>query len=186
MRALIGCSSVIALIAFIIGFAVSLFISEATWTERLMMAGMPAAIAFIAAFLLSIRDFTRHHTVMRTVRGHLLACSDTSDEHFLSSRPCDDAALLVETRKAISRFFDVPAVKVGRNVHLLRDLHVDKLEPSFQFYVVDSVISSQSVEPKPFAFAMVGLESIDDLTKAIRKVLNGFDSKNPTEDAHEA
>ncbi|MEI8373140.1 MAG: hypothetical protein WCJ35_09955 [Planctomycetota bacterium] len=90
----------------------------------------------------------------------------------MSSRPCNDAALLLETREAISRFFDVPAVKVGRDVHLIHDLHVDKMEPSFQFYVVGSVIAAHPLAPRSFGFAMAGLVSIDDLTHAIRKVLD--------------
>ncbi|NOX54420.1 MAG: hypothetical protein GXP27_08250 [Planctomycetes bacterium] len=104
----------------------------------------------------------------------------------MSSRPTPDAALLLETRRAISRFFDVPAEKIARDVHLVNDLHVEKLEPSFQCYVVTLVIASQSVELKPFRFTMAGLESIDDLTEAIRKVLDGFDRKTCTEDEHQA
>lgn len=175
MRFLIYCSGAIALVAFVIGFAVSLFVHDASWTERLIMATMPAAITFVAVLLLASRDYAKHSATMRFVRNHLLAAADTTDDEFVSFRPFDAPALLLETRKAISRFFDVPTGKINRDVRLIHDLHVNKLEPAFQLYVVDSVIASQQIVPKPFGFTMAGLETIDDLTDAIRAVLDRFD-----------
>jgi hypothetical protein len=181
MRFLIGCSGAIALVVLIIGFAVSMLVSDATWTERLIIAGTTSGIAFAAAFLLFTRDSCRYSATMRTVRRGLLAKTDTPDEHFVSLRPSVDAILLLEIRNAISRFFDVPAVKVARDLHLIHDLHVDKLDPSFQFYVVDSVVASRSVKSQPFWFAMTGIETIDDLSEAIRKVLDGLNRNAQTE-----
>ncbi|MBN2294364.1 MAG: hypothetical protein JXM70_18190 [Pirellulales bacterium] len=174
MRFLIGCSGAIAFIVFIIGFVVSLFVGEATWTERITVGAMPAAVVFIVVLLLFMRDSARQSASIRSTRNHLLACGDKSDDIFISSFSTDNALLLLETRKAIAQFFDVPTSKIARDVHLIDELHVDRLEPSFQFYVVNSVIASQPVEPKPFAFDMAGLESIDDLAYAIRKVIDGL------------
>ncbi|MFN3149753.1 hypothetical protein [Bremerella sp.] len=112
---------------------------------------------------------------MRAVRHALLAGDDTSEFDFVSLRPFDDATLLLETRVAIARFFDVPTTRINRDVQLVDDLRVDKLEPFFQFSVVKSVIASQRIEPEPFGFSMAGIETIDDLTAAIRHVINGFD-----------
>ncbi len=136
MHFLIGCSGAFALVAFVIGFAVSLFVRDATWTDRLTMAVLPAALTFVAVLLLSSRDSVQHSSTMQSVRSALLAGDDTSDDDFVSSRPFENATLLLETRKAISRYFDVPTVKVSRGVRLIHDLHVDKLERSFQFFVV--------------------------------------------------
>lgn len=186
MRFLIGCSGVLSLVAFAIGFAVSLFIRDATWTDRLMMAGMPAVITFVAALLLSNRDSAEHSRTVQSVRNAVLAGDDTSDDDFVSSRPSKDATLLLETRQALSRFFDVPTGKIGRHIRLIHDLQVDKLQPSFQFYVVDSVIASQRVELQPFGFSMAGLETIDDLTDAIRHVLDDFDRNTDNQGKPEA
>lgn len=172
MRLLIGCSGAIALVAFVIGLAASAFASGATWADRVTMVAVPTTITFVAALLLFARDSARHSSTMRKVRTYLLARNDSTDEQFVSSRPCDDAPLLLETRKAISRFFDVPTVKVGRDVRLIHDLHVDNLEPSFQLYVVDSLVASRTLAPRSFGFTMAGLVSIDDLAGAIRKVLD--------------
>jgi len=174
MRFLIGCSGAIALVAFVIGLAASASASGATWAERVTMVAVPSTITFVAAFLLFARDSARHRSTMHKVRAYLLSCNDSTDEQFVSSRPCDDAPFLLETRKAISHFFDVPTVKVGRDVRLIHDLHVDRLEPAFQFYVVDFVVASRTLAPRPFMFTMAGVTSIDDLTQAIRKVLETF------------
>ena len=42
MRLLIGCSGAIALVFFVIGFAGALFARDASWSERLFIAAMPA------------------------------------------------------------------------------------------------------------------------------------------------
>jgi len=172
MRLLIGCSGAIALGAFVIGLAASAFVRGATWADRVTMVAVPTTITFVAALLLFARDSARHSSTMRKVRTYLLARNDSTDEQFVSSRPCDDAPLLLETRKAISRFFDVPTVKVGRDVRLIHDLHVDNLEPSFQLYVVDSLVASRTLAPRSFGFTIAGLVSIDDLAGAIRKALD--------------
>lgn len=174
MRLLIGCSGAIALVFFVFGFAGSLFARDASWSERLFIAAMTAGTAFVAALLLFHRDSVQHGTTVLLVRESLLARRDTTDDDFLASRPTDQAQLLLETRKAIARFFDVPAEKVGRDVLLIRDLHVDKLEPAFQFLVVHAVIDSQKVTPQPFGFSMADLETLDDFATAIRKVLDRF------------
>jgi hypothetical protein len=185
MRFLIGCSGAFALVAFIIGFTVSLFVRDASWMDRLTMAITPAVIAFVAVLLLASRDSAKHSATMRSVRNNLLAGVDTSDDDFISSRPFDDATLLRKTREAISRFFDVPTDKIRRDVELIHELHVDKLEPSFQFYVVEAVIASHEIEPKPFRFSMAGLETIDDLAEAIRNVLDGLDRNTDNQDKPE-
>jgi hypothetical protein len=168
------CSGALALVFFVIGFAGSLFVRDGSWSERLLVAGITAGMAFAAAVLLSSRDLVQHAATRGSVRKDLLARGDTTDDDFVSSRPTDQIGLLLETRKAIARFFDVPAEKVDRDIHLIRDLHVDKLEPAFQFFVVQAIIASQQVRPQPFGFSMADLVTLDDFTTAIRKVLDGF------------
>ena len=141
---------------------------------------MSSAIAFVATFLLAARDLSQSSVAIRNVRAHMLACDDSSEEHLLSFHPYDDAALLLETRIATSRFFDVPCAKIHRDVHFIDELHVDKFDPSFHFSVVDSGIASQPVNPKGFWFAMAGLDLIDDLTQAIAIALGDFDRDGPT------
>jgi hypothetical protein len=185
MRLLIGCSAALALVVFMIGFVVSLFVRDASWLDQLTLAGMPAIITFAAALFLFSRDSAKHAATMRSVRNSLLSHPDTNDDLFLSPRSFDNTGLLLQTRTAIARFFDVPPEKIARTVRLIDDLHVDKLEPSFQFFVVESVIARQNIEPKPFTFSMAGLDTIDRLAMAIQDVLDGFNQfpDNDTRDA---
>ncbi len=174
MRLLIVCSGTMALAAFAIGFVVSLFVRDASWLDRLTMAAMPGVITFAAALLLFHRDSSKRAATMRSVRSSLLAHPDTTDDLFLSPRSYVNFALLLETRTAIALFFDVRPEKIGRDVRLIDDLHVDELEPWFQLYVVDAVIATQTIEPKRYAFSMADIESIDELTTAIHAVLDSF------------
>jgi hypothetical protein len=173
MRQLMGCSGAIALLAFVVGLAVSLFVVDAGWIDRLMVAAGVSMAAFIAAFVLSSDDAAQHAATVQAVRTRLLVAADSSEEQFLASRPYDDTQLLLETRKAIARFFDVPDTKIPRDVHLLDDLQVDRLDPSFWFHVVNSVVVAQHATPTPFTFNIAGLQSIDELARAIEKVLDG-------------
>ncbi|WP_339729515.1 hypothetical protein [uncultured Gimesia sp.] len=171
MRALLVNSGILALVPFLIGFVISLFIRELTWGERLPMAIIPAFCTFVAAFLLGNRDYARYSSTMKNVRNYLLACNDSTDEHFLSCKPYEDDSLLLETRNAISQFFDVPSLKIRRDIDLIRDLQIDKMELPFNLSVIRVVIASRQVEPKPFHFTTTNLTSIDDLTNAILKFL---------------
>lgn len=178
MRILVGCSGAIALVAFVVGGAASMLVRNISWTERLIIATTPAAIAFVAALLLFSRDRARHSAILCSVRNRLLAEADVTDDGFVSLRPIRcHRGILLETRKAISRFFDVPAGKINRDVRLIRDLHVDKLGPAFHCFVVDSVMASKQIAPKPFRFSTDGHETIDDLAVAIQNVLEGFDHR---------
>jgi hypothetical protein len=82
---------------------------------------------------------------------------------------------MILTRTAIANFFDVPASKINRDVNLVADLQVKNFEPGFQFAVVGSVVAQQSIEPRMFGFSMAGLETIDDLVMAIRRVLDDLE-----------
>ncbi len=174
MRILIGCSTAIVLVVFIVVFVVSLAFRDASWAARVTIALVPTGMALIAVLLLSCRDALRYSATMRTVRNRLLKSNDSTDDEFIMSAPAADAAILLETRKAISQFFDVPTSKIRREIHLVHDLRVDKLTPSFQFVVVESVIASQSVELQPFTFSTASLTTIDELAVAIQDILDGF------------
>lgn len=179
MRAAIGCSSVFAVVVFVIGFAISLFVRDATWIDRLAIGLTPAFIVFVAVLLLVGRDSAKHSASVRSARKYLLSCGSMPENEFLASRPSDHVELLLATRQAISQFFGVPIGQIRRDVNLIHDLHVDLLEPAFQLSVVDSVIISRRIESKPFGFSMAGIETIDELTYAIQKVL--VDLKEQTE-----
>ncbi|WP_417386278.1 hypothetical protein [Gimesia sp.] len=172
MRVLLILSGLLAVVAFVIGFVASLFIPDLTWIERLGVAMIPAFCTFFAAILLFTRDSVRYSATMQDIRKNLLNSPDTTEEQFLSARPVEDPSLLLELREAIAQFFDVPVFKVARDVDLISDLHVEQLEPTFQFAVVRPAITSRQKEPQPFGFSTTSLRTIDELVKAIHEVLD--------------
>jgi hypothetical protein len=166
MRGMFGCAGVLALIAYLLGLPFSLFFTVDHWSHRLLIACMPAASTFVATILLCLRD-----------RRSLLDRENISDDEFVAHDSNSNPKLLLQTRDAIAKFFDVPASKLRPNDDLRAVLRADKLEPSFEFYVVESVISDNTDSLEPFMFGMEGLSNIVDLSVAIEKMLEGFDAK---------
>ena len=173
MRGMIGCAGILALVAFILGLLFSFFFTVDHWSHRFLIACMPAAFTFFAAILLCLRDQSAHSEHIAVVRRSLLQREDTPDDDFVTSNP--NAKLLIQTRDAIANYFDVPAVKLSPNDDLRNNLRADKLEPSFQMYVVDSVVADNTNNPQPFSFGLDGITTIVDLSAAIEDVLNGFE-----------
>lgn len=172
MRFLLIFSGLLAVVPFVIGFVASIFIPDVTWIGRLVVAAVPAFCTFFAAILLFTRDSARYSATIKKVRDNLLVSWDSTDEQFLSARPCEDTSLLLELREAIAQFFDVPACKVARDVDLISDLHVDQLELPFQLAVVRPAIASRQKEPQSFGFSTTKLHTIDELANAILEVLD--------------
>ena len=82
MRGMIGCAAMIASVAFVFGLIASVFATEANLAERLMIALMPAIMAFVPVLILFSRDYVGHTQTVRRVRAKLLARDDTSEDEF--------------------------------------------------------------------------------------------------------
>jgi hypothetical protein len=177
MRGMFGCAGVLALIAYLLGLPFSLFFTVDHWSHRLLIACMPAAFTFVATILLCLRDHSSQNESIAFVRRSLLDRENISDDEFVAHDSNSNPKLLLQTRDAIAKFFDVPASKLRPNDDLRAVLRADKLEPSFEFYVVESVISDNTDSLEPFMFGMEGLANIVDLSVAIEKMLEGFDAK---------
>jgi len=179
---MIGCAGMIAGVAFVFGIVGSLFATEAGLAERLMIALMPAALAFIAALLLFARDHARHTATMRMVRQMLLARQDISDGDYLAHFPEADSTLIAQVRQAVSELFDVPAQKIHPTDSLRNDLRFYALEPYFHSFVVYHVLAARNITPRSFTFNTGALTDIGDLAKEAQRVLDGFDSAKQDDD----
>lgn len=178
MRDMIGCSGIIAGVAFLIGIIGSLFATKASFGERLMLAFMPAIIAFIAAMMLCAKDYWQHASAMWLALRRLLARPDVNEQDFLERFPDADPALIVQVREAISRFFSVSVQKIHPADNLQKDFRFDVLDPGFHFFVVDYVLNARSIAPQSFIFKTNGLTDIADFMEEIQCVLDGFDVAN--------
>jgi len=166
---------------FVLGLIGSLFAREANVAERLMVAAMPAAMAFLAALMLSARDRARHMRTVRKVRAKLLARDAVSDDEFLRSFASNDPALLQQTRRAIAQFFDVPVEKIRATDTLDGDFNTGVLEPGFHFFVVHHVLNARKIEPRAFQFRTGKL--INDIGGFVAEIQRVLDGKAPDNDA---
>jgi hypothetical protein len=164
---------------FIVAFVTTLFIRELEWGGRVGLALFTAAMPFSAALLLGYRDMLRYRSRARQVGSRLIPLPDSTDDEFLAAKPCSNVELLLETRQAISAFFDVPSTKIGRHLRLVEDLQVEDFVPVFQASVVGTIVSSRVEEKRMFAFSMDGLKSIDDFAAAIQKALDDMEQSRP-------
>lgn len=179
MRDMVGCSVKIAVVAFMFGLIGSLFATEAGPGERLMLAMMPAGMAFVAAMILFSRDYLRQTRTIRLVRQALLIRVDVSDAEFVAHFPTVDTTLLVQTRQAVARFFGVPPAKVHPTDQLRQDLQFETLEPGFHSFVVHDVLYARQLPLHPFTFRTGHLKSIGDLAAEIHAVFNACYCSGP-------
>jgi hypothetical protein len=176
MRGLIGCAAVIAVVAFFLGLIGALFVVEASLAERLGIAMLPAAMAFIAAILLGTRDYARSEVTKHRVQKMLLVRIDVTDADFVASFPAFNADLVLQTREAISEFFGVPSSKIHPSDKLSGNLKVDLRKPSFHSYVIYRVFNLRHLTPQPYVFHSTKPMDIGDLIAEIQRVLNSFGS----------
>lgn len=169
---LIGLSLIVAAIAFVLGGIGSFFAHDATLWQRLGIAALPAGIAFVATLVLGWRDYRRINRNLRTIRRKLLARANVSDADFTAHFPQDDPRLLLWTRKAIARFFEVPKAKIHPTDRLAEDFHMRQLDPTFQFCVVQDILQRARVTPQPFYLDTTQLNDIGELSRQIQTVID--------------
>jgi hypothetical protein len=151
---MIGCAATIAAVAFVIGCIGSFFALEATLGERLMIASMTAGMTFLAAFVLFLRDRVSKVLSRRSVRRKILVRAEISESEFVHEAILSgvDEALMVQTRGAIARFFDVPMSKIYPMDNLSKVFAFDNLEPEFHNYVVFQILAERGLEDQSFWF----------------------------------
>jgi len=134
----------VAVVAFVVGMAGTCFFTVRSFSERLIMPAIMASTTFLAVFSLGFRDRARYSRTFGSVRRSLLARADVCQECNAGIADVEDA-LLAQTRQAVAEFFDVPLLKICPTCKLYRDLKIEKLEPGFQFIVIDRVLGMRNV-----------------------------------------
>lgn len=172
-----GIIAFIAFIAvFITSFVSALLSRETSQTSPLVNAAAVAITTLISALLLTVYDDAKHKATIRTVRRRLLAAEALAEEQLQGVPPHQGSAILLETRRKISRFYRVPIEKVSDSLRLVEDLSVDKLSPAFQYAVVDGVLASQEIVARHFHFSLRGLETVRDLADAIQRIVDDIEA----------
>jgi hypothetical protein len=177
MSGTIGCATIVAAVAFILGLVGALFAHEASVAERFMNAGIMAAMAFCGVLILGTRDLVRYKATIRADRRKLLAQENVTDAEFLSHFSDVDPALILQIRLAVAALFQVPAEKVHPSDSLQDDLRLNILEPGFHSFVVAHVLKARNVAPQPYVFHSVALKGFNDLVKELQRILDGMNSE---------
>lgn len=134
---------------------------------------MTRAMAFVAALVLGLRDGMRQSWARDTGRNHLLGAADCSEEAFLAAGPSKNAGTLLLVRGAIACFFEVPASKVARTVHLTQDLHADALVPGLHIFVLGCALEGKTVEPgRVVGIRTSDVHSLDEFADAVDESLS--------------
>jgi len=177
----IGCAAaVLGLVASSLTLFVILTVRFQSLEELIISSLLVWGMTTVAAILLATRDWVRTSATYRLVRRCLNANSDISDEQFLSGRLTNNSALLIETRQAVAEYFNVPREKLARDLHLVKDLRSHRFEPSFPLFILNTLIASHVKEHADIGFSMVGIETLDDLARAVQKILNDIESASST------
>jgi hypothetical protein len=182
MRQAIGCAAIVAAVAFVPGLISSLLAAGVPLPGRVMIALMPAGLAFVVALLLLSRDYLRRKRTFRRVRVRLMARDNIGDDEFLRRFPNSDLTLVQQTRAAIARFFGVPVEKIRATDRLRDDFEFTVLEPWLLFFVLDHVVNARNVQRKPstrFTFRTGKTDDFGDFVAEIQRVLDGLGDPMP-------
>ena len=162
MRSLIIMALVVAFMALLCGGLGSLFAQEAGPGERILMAVMTSAMAFVAALILGLRDLLRFRKASRQTQQHLLERPDFFEAEFQSEAEVDPELMKI-VREAIAQFFDVPVYKIRPTDNFETDLHIDPTEFNFQHFVILKVADDHRFQDEVIEANFANTHTVKDL-----------------------
>ena len=130
MVSTIGCSFVLAIIGFVIGFGCSLALTTAAFQDHLMYGTMVGGVTFLAAIILAANDRREFARAKRFLKKSIASRAPVSDAEFVAHFPHHDEEMLLHVRKALGKFYAVDALKIHPTDRLAADLRFHDLEPS--------------------------------------------------------
>lgn len=165
-----GCAGMLALIALPFGLIGALFVREAGWRERLLLACMPSAMTFVAALLLMGRDHLSNIVRISSVRRKLQSRRDVTAAEFVEPFPDCEPALLADIRQAIAEFFAVPPEKIHPTDDLQNDYLASFNGAPLHSAVMSAVFEARGVWPG-VKFRPDKLKTVGDLARKIQRSL---------------
>ncbi len=145
VRTMFVMSAVLGSIGYIIGLAGSLFAKDASWSLRLILAGIPAFCAFVASCFLCVRDHFGVKSTLRFVHRQLLARNDMTIQEFAAMLPGHDSKVLTALRESVAAFFHVPAAKIYPTDTFTTDYLSSQTDPALRHFVVASTLRSLNI-----------------------------------------
>ncbi|TWT52202.1 hypothetical protein KOR42_30700 [Thalassoglobus neptunius] len=162
MYSLMIMALVVAFVALLCGGLGSLFAQDAGPGERILMALMTSATAFVATLILGLRDLIRFRRDSRRTQQHLLERPDFFEAEFRSEADVDPELMKV-VREAIAQFFDVPVSKIRPTDNFETDLHIDPTEVNFQHFVIRTVADDHRFHDEVIEVNFANAHTVEDL-----------------------
>jgi hypothetical protein len=176
MWGFLGCAGPLAFVGFVLGFIGTFLADPMTLELRFAMAGMTAAMVFVAATLLCISDMQKRNAALRRVRKLLDGRPPISDVEFVAALPDVDADLSVQVRHAIARYLAVSPGTIYPTDSPSRDLGAVELQPGFHFAVVAEIIQTRDLSTAGFHFDGSHYSTmsrfIDEVERALAEAVN--------------
>jgi hypothetical protein len=163
---MIGCSALIAIVAFIVAVMLSIPAGGLDVGQRFGFAAMFGAAAFVASCALFARDRWRMVANRDAVRRRLSIRPDLGDEQFVRSFEPPDQALALDIRDRLARAFDVPGAKILPD-ESLTELSFDLFMPSIYLFIMGPLCERGDVSNLG-QFPKRPLRSFQDLVREAR------------------
>ncbi len=174
----LGCATLIAVVAFVVGGIGSFFFDDATLAERGLVAIGIAAAAFIAAWLLARDDSAQQNAARESVRQMLADRQGISDDEYAAQFPDTELALVMQVRNAVAEFFDVEVAKILSTDDLRRDYQY-ALGWGVEVAVIESVCAERGLQVPPFYLIRDSeVTNVATLTEKMKRILDDIASSS--------
>ncbi|MEW4487104.1 hypothetical protein AB1L42_03435 [Thalassoglobus sp. JC818] len=174
MQSLIFMALTIAFVALLCGGLGSLFAQDAGLRERIFMAVMTSAMAFVATLILGLRDLFRFRKASRQTRQRILERPDFFEAEFYSKADIDPELMKI-VREAIAQFFDVPVSKIRPTDNFETDLHIDPTEFNFQHFVILKVADDHRFQDEVIEANFANAHTVEDLVLWFQEIIRDED-----------
>jgi hypothetical protein len=118
-------------------------IYQATAKDALAIAAMAAAMAFVAAMILSASDQARWDADRSQIRQRLASRADRNDNEFLAAIQPSDHELAIQVRRRLAEFFEVSPLKIRAEDELAR-LSFERFMPGIYVFVIGGILTDQA------------------------------------------
>jgi hypothetical protein len=137
---------------------------------RLGIGAMTGGMAFIASFLLALRDRSRFFRTKQKVSQQLMTRPIVDSSHFCGNLSLADDSLALDIRQAIGDYFKVPSAKIYAD-DMLADYHYQVFEPGFHYFVVMHVLKKRHRTIQSFVFPKQPIKSLKDFAREVQLVV---------------
>jgi hypothetical protein len=167
---MLGCLIPVAVVFSIFGFLGSFADPTLSFLGRIALGAMTGGMAFVASFLLCIRDRSVFRKARRRMHVLLTSRGDVDCSVFCHDISLDDEELVLDIRQAVADFFDVPPAKIYGS-DTLATYQYSTFEPGFHTFVIGRVLAKRNRNIGFFCFPEKPVKDLRDFVREIQRVV---------------